>query len=220
MYVYDRVTRDVLPVATNEQGTRLVSTDGQFNMYYAISRDGSTVAFTAEVSGLGATDTNSRPDVYVTTTRLDAGDAPTPLQSGFVASYPTSYANNGARHIAVGPMLGTNRDTEANGAPAVSVNGDDTTGTPDDEDGITFISDVLSSATNGALARLTIQLTNPNPVSNKLDAFIDFNRTEIGTTPANESPRRSTWAPAPGRGRSRSPFRQGRRGAKPSPGFG
>jgi Tol biopolymer transport system component len=176
MYVYDRVTRDVLPVATNADGTRLVSTDGQFNMYYAISRDGSTVAFTAETTELGAIDTNNRPDVYVATTRLDAGDAPTASQSGFATSYTTSYANNGARHIAVGPILGTNRDTEANGGPAAALNGDDTLGTPDDEDGITVISDVLSSPTNGALARLTIQLTNPNPASNKLDAFVDFNQ--------------------------------------------
>ena len=46
---------------------------------------------------------------------LDFGDAPTSAQSGFVGTYPTTLANNGARHTATGPTLGTVRDTELDG---------------------------------------------------------------------------------------------------------
>ena len=60
----------------------------------------------------------------------DFGDAPLP--------YPTLLAENGAEHVAIGPTLGANRDTEANGVHSTGANGDDTTGSPDDEDGVTF----------------------------------------------------------------------------------
>ena len=42
----------------------------------------------------------------------DFGDAPLP--------YPTTLAENGARHEAIGPRLGATRDTEADGAHSAS----------------------------------------------------------------------------------------------------
>src|SRR4051794_19767384 len=62
----------------------------------------------------------------------DFGDAPAP--------YPTLLANNGAYHEAVGPILGAQRDTEANGIPSALAKGDDTNpvGSANDEDGLTF----------------------------------------------------------------------------------
>ncbi len=64
---------------------------------------------------------------------LDFGDHADP-------TYPTLLASNGARHVVVpanNPTLGVSVDTEANGAPGAGANGDDTTGT-DDENGVTF----------------------------------------------------------------------------------
>ncbi|MFA5240333.1 MAG: hypothetical protein WC476_11600, partial [Phycisphaerae bacterium] len=49
---------------------------------------------------------------------LDFGDAPN--------TYPTLLANNGPRHAAVGPMLGTARDIEPDGQPSVGAVLDDT----------------------------------------------------------------------------------------------
>ncbi|MBI5759845.1 MAG: hypothetical protein HZA46_15105, partial [Planctomycetales bacterium] len=106
----------------------------------------------------------------------DFGDAPSAAQSGFTASYPTTLAANGARHTAIGPTLGSNRNIEIDGQPTVNADGDDTTGSPDDEDGVTFVSTLLTSPGVGGIGRVTINLQNPNPVSNKLDAWIDFNR--------------------------------------------
>ena len=98
---------------------------------------------------------------------LDFGDAPAAAQSGFASSYPTTLANNGARHTASGPTLGSARDAEADGQPTANADGDDTTGTPDDEDGVT-----IPTLTQGQSAALTVNAS----AAAKLDAWIDWNR--------------------------------------------
>ena len=60
----------------------------------------------------------------------DFGDAPAP--------YPTTAADDGARHAVAGPTLGDNRDWESDGRPTATADADDTMGSPDDEDGVTF----------------------------------------------------------------------------------
>ena len=71
------------------------------------------------------------------TVSIDFGDAPTAAQSGFAASYPTTLAQNGARHgVLPGFGLGPAIDGEADGQPAMNALGDDTTGAVDDEDGV------------------------------------------------------------------------------------
>ena len=104
----------------------------------------------------------------------DFGDAPTAAQSGFASSYPTLLADNGARHTPVaGFSLGSNIDTEGDGKPSAAANLDDTTGTPDDEDGVTFI----GTLTSGNAGSISVFVTNSASVSNPyLDAWIDYNR--------------------------------------------
>lgn len=92
----------------------------------------------------------------------DFGDAPLP--------YPTTIAENGAQHVAVGPTLGSQRDTEANGIHSTTANGDDTTGNPDDEDGVTF--GTLQIGSLDATATVNVQGA---PTGAKLNAWIDFN---------------------------------------------
>jgi hypothetical protein len=87
---------------------------------------------------------------------LDYGDAPAP--------YPTTLAQNGARHTAVGPTLGSSRDAEANGANSATADGDDA-----DEDGVTFSPITLGHQ----LASVTVNVAGA-PVGAKLDAWIDF----------------------------------------------
>ena len=84
--------------------------------------------------------------------------------------YPTLLAGNGARHTATGPTLGANRDAEADGQPTANADGDDTTGTPDDEDGVTFGSTILV----GNLGERDGQRPEA-PSGARLDAWIDFN---------------------------------------------
>jgi hypothetical protein len=96
---------------------------------------------------------------------LDFGDAPAP--------YPTQNAVDGARHIATGPSLGTNRDTEADGVPSADSDADDLTGTVDDEDGVLFGGIGVASST----AALNVLLDNAAEA--KVDAWIDFNRNGV-----------------------------------------
>jgi len=91
---------------------------------------------------------------------IDFGDAPDP-------TYPTLLASNGARHLAIGPLLGTNRDTEPDGQPTAAADGDDLAGTPDDEDGVVF----TSALVGGQTAFVDVTASAPALLS----AWIDFN---------------------------------------------
>ena len=93
----------------------------------------------------------------------DLGDAPEP--------YPTLLGDNGARHSATGPILGTHRDTELDGQPAVGADGDDGQGTPSDEDGIDFTSTLRVGQLDASVA---VAISNA-PDGAYLDAWIDFN---------------------------------------------
>ncbi|MEE8451478.1 MAG: GEVED domain-containing protein, partial [Thermoguttaceae bacterium] len=98
---------------------------------------------------------------------LDFGDAPAP--------YPTLLADDGARHLPTGPILGANWDVEINGQPTANADGDDTTGPVDDEDGVTL--PVLTAQTTAAtIASLDVDLQYADTVANYLDAWIDFNQ--------------------------------------------
>ncbi len=90
---------------------------------------------------------------------FDAGDLPAP--------FPTLIADNGPTHTAIGPMLGAQRDIDADGQPTSGADGDDTTGSPDDEDGVTF--DTVAAA--ALAAEVSVVVTDDA----KLDAWIDFN---------------------------------------------
>ena len=91
---------------------------------------------------------------------VDFGDLPN--------NYGTTLAANGARHEAVGPMLGATRDGEVNGLPTVEANGDDTNGSAD-EDGVTFGTIVAGQLD----AAVTVNVQNA-PSGAKLDGWIDF----------------------------------------------
>jgi len=92
----------------------------------------------------------------------DFGDAPAP--------YATTLAEGGARHAMTGPTLGDERDSETDGSHSPAADADDTTGTPDDEDGVTF-----GTIRVGQLdAMVTVNVQN-NSGTAYLDAWIDFN---------------------------------------------
>lgn len=93
------------------------------------------------------------------TPTMDYGDAPDP-------AYPTLLANDGARHDATGPMLGTARDPEIDGQPTVAADGDDAFGT-DDEDGVVFTSPYIPGDT------VSLKVTASG--SGLLNAWVDFN---------------------------------------------
>lgn len=124
-------------------------TTGQFVTATAIDPSGSTSEFSG---GISATPPGS----------LDYGDAP--------PNYSVTRENNGAFHTAVGPRLGPTRDTESDGIVSATAEGDDLTGSGDDEDGALFGGIGVTSS----IAGLNVLLENATTA--KVDAWIDFNR--------------------------------------------
>ncbi len=119
---------------------------------------------TSVPAATGPGDDGEVEDYAVTVKGLDFGDAPGP-------TYPVLLASNGARHAVLpagNPTLGSVVDTEADGQPSASHNGDDTNGSPDDEDGVAFPA-VLIPGTTGS-----VQITTGTAGGN-LSAWIDFN---------------------------------------------
>jgi hypothetical protein len=102
--------------------------------------------------------------------KADFGDAPD--------NYGTLLASDGAVHIPIGPMLGTHRDAETDGAPTTTARGDDNAGAPDDEDGVEFIDALRIDET------ATIRVTAS--AAGKLNYFIDFNRNGVFGDNADE----------------------------------
>ena len=92
---------------------------------------------------------------------LDYGDAPD--------SYRTTIGVNGARHNATpNILLGNAIDVEPNGQPSVGATRDDTTGVPDDEDGIVFLNPIVPGAI------VNVQVTT-GAGGGRLNAWMDFN---------------------------------------------
>lgn len=91
----------------------------------------------------------------------DFADAP--------ASYPTLLSDNGPRHEAIGPQLGTTRDAELDGQPTANATGDDEAADP--SGGIAF--DNVRVGAQNAIARVYVENAAAGA---RIDAWIDFNR--------------------------------------------
>jgi uncharacterized repeat protein (TIGR01451 family) len=113
---------------------------------------------------------------------LDFGDAADP-------TYFTLFASNGARHLlGTDVYLGSCVDAELDGQPSAGANGDDlgaglqTFGTcavpGDDEDGVTFTTQLVAGATAGVDVVANAACT--------LSAWIDFNRDGDWTDPGED----------------------------------
>jgi len=91
---------------------------------------------------------------------LDFGDAPVP--------YPTTLAEDGGWHDPSGPTLGVNRDDEIDGAHSANSDADDTAGTADDEDGVSF-----GTLVAGQTASATIEVAGG---TGRVTLFMDFDQ--------------------------------------------
>jgi uncharacterized repeat protein (TIGR01451 family) len=121
----------------------------------------------------GAASNGEVEDYSATLFRYDLGDLPDTAAGTGVGNYNTLIIDGGAQHeIKPGIFLGASVDNEANGQPNVTADGDDTTGTPDDEDGINA-SDLTLSVGSTAIIRATA--TNTFGVPAQICGFVDFN---------------------------------------------
>jgi len=109
-------------------------------------------------------------DYLVEILPMDFGDAP---EDPTAAGYPTTLANNGARHVVppvITPLrMGALLDTEPDGQPTAAADGDDLNAS-DDEDGVTFTSPLVP----GTTATVDIDLSG-SPVDGIVNAWLDFN---------------------------------------------
>jgi SdrD B-like domain/GEVED domain/PKD-like domain len=104
----------------------------------------------------------------------DWGDAPN--------SYKTDQASDGPRHLMIPNLkLGTNIDTETNGAPATTgspATGDDTAASPDDEDAIASFPPI-SVHKIGQTITVNVKATNNTGTAAQMITWIDFDRNGI-----------------------------------------
>lgn len=99
---------------------------------------------------------------------LDWGDAP---DRGPVApGYPTLALSDGARHVAIGPFMGTPPDTETDGQPTAAVDGDDVLDGHDDEDGV-YLPSYLIPGDPAAPVGVDMSASN---MGCYLNAWVDF----------------------------------------------
>ncbi len=163
---------DVLSASFRDDQIAWYENDGNENFAQrtiSTNADGALAVIAADVDGDGDLDVLSASynddmiawyknrDVIPDT---DFGDAPQP--------YPTTLAEDGARHNSAGPRLGSNRDGETDGDHSTAANADDTTGSPDDEDGVTFGTMMVGAL--GATVTVNVQ-----GADGRLSAWIDFN---------------------------------------------
>ncbi len=166
-------TEQILSVGVNNLNFTVPSSGISNGVSYArfrCSTAGGLTPYGGTANGLAIPD-GEVEDYLVTiagAVNLDYGDAP--------ATYPTLNANTGAYHAInpVGPRLGAavgadGIDSEANGQPSVGADGDDTTGTPDDENGVT----IPTSLYAGVAQTVSVEVSG---AACKLDAWIDFNQ--------------------------------------------
>ena len=136
---------------------------------YSNNRDGlndqGQVAFSFGVGVLGTTHGIAIVNTDGTTNNLnlDFGDAPD--------SYGTALTSRGARHLATGPMLGSQRDSDVEGLPTTNADGDDSDNV-NDEDGISAASSILASNSSATTASFSVTASE----AGFLDAWIDFNQ--------------------------------------------
>ncbi|MBN1584568.1 MAG: DUF11 domain-containing protein, partial [Anaerolineae bacterium] len=165
------VTNQVIAAGTSVVITFTVPSTATQSATYARFR----FSTDADLAPTGLASDGEIEDYLVGVLELDYGDLPdsnVPATSGYATpTYPTTNADNGARHIILpvnNPTLGSTVDAELDGQPSLNADGDDTNGIPDDEDGVAFSGPLVPGET------LVITVTAAPTATGVLNAWIDF----------------------------------------------
>lgn len=154
-------------------GTHLLTFDVPSNAKLGTTFARFRISLSGKLSYVGYVSNGEVEDyqVSIEQQRFDMGDAP--------GKYPTLLSQDGARHI-VDPTFGFGvlTDTEVDGQPDPDALGDDLNPpTADDEDGITFLTDIEP----GKTASIRVVFRAPGattPGFGFMNAWMDFNRNE------------------------------------------
>jgi hypothetical protein len=151
-----------------------------FNIPVAVTEASTGARFRCSTQS-GLTPTGQAPNgevedymVTITGQNRDFGDAPDAGLGTGVGNYNTTVADGGPNHlITAGLNLGNTAPDKDNGTlQNVNADADDTTGTPDDEDGVTL----PTITTTTTSLQMTVRATNTTGTAAKLACWIDFNR--------------------------------------------
>ena len=126
---------------------------------------------------------NGEVEDYKLNLGVDYGDAPDAGAGTGVGDYETTDKtgtdDDGAAHGIVSDLLiGSNIDDDSGSLQNPAADADDTNGTPDDEDGVTFSSTSLNIDTDNSYSS-TVNVTNNTGQTAKLIGWIDFDRDGI-----------------------------------------
>ncbi len=141
---------------------------GQSFLRFRFSNNAAPLSFTGAADN-GEVEDYTMQIVQTPADGWDFGDAPDGIGTNI---FPTLLNSNGARHAIVpGIHLGNIVDAEPDGQPDLAASGDDIDlvypSASDDEDGVTFTSQLIS----GSTATITVA----SSVDGYLDAWMDFN---------------------------------------------
>jgi hypothetical protein len=165
-------------VLTNATATITSLGSGRFQINVTSVNEGTV---TIQLPADRVRDTDNHPNQasdpltlqFVDTTNSDFGDAPLP--------YPTRLQENGAYHKRTTLFLGSSVDAESNGQPSALANGDDSTGS-DDEDGVTWGTTLMVSP----LVTTTASVVVTSSGAGFLDAWIDYNQDGDWSDPGEQ----------------------------------
>jgi len=131
---------------------------------------GTDVVYTIPYADLAAAGYNNHTYDFGFTP-ADWGDLPDGNASGSPNYNTDTTGTPGPSHAIIPELrIGATEDAETNGQPTAGADGDDTTGTPDDEDGVT-----LPTFIAGRSADVTVSVANTTGQLATLYGFIDFN---------------------------------------------
>ncbi len=157
------------------------STNVQFTVGFGVPANSVTSSYarfrlstdTGACTPLGQATNGEVEDYPVGIALIDFGDLPDTGPGSGAGNYATVLADNGPRHPIVANLrLGANEDAEADGLPSMAANGDDTNGTPDDEDGVNTADLALQ---RGVAPAVRVTATNGTGSGALLCGYLDYN---------------------------------------------
>lgn len=111
----------------------------------------------------------------ITSSNTDYGDAPDTANGTSTGNYKTLASDGGASHVIIPNLsIGNNVDVDNGTQQNANADADDTTGSPDDEDGLQ--NPAIIPTTTGQTYTLTTYVKNDSGLAAYLTAYIDFNR--------------------------------------------
>ncbi|MBJ6611142.1 MAG: right-handed parallel beta-helix repeat-containing protein [Candidatus Thiothrix moscowensis] len=113
--------------------------------------------------------------LFAINNNLDYGDAPDTATGTASGNYQTLATDNGPRHAIIpNLMIGSQVDADNGTLQNSTATSDDTTNSPDDEDGL--VNPPIMPTTAGQTYSLPVYVKNETNIKSYLTAYIDFNR--------------------------------------------